>query len=57
MEICDDNHDEIVFDSRNCPLCDEISNREQLERELNEANEEIEKLKGVIELKREQLES
>lgn len=46
MEICKDNHEEIVFDSRDCPLCVE----QGIVKELEEKVEELEgNLKEVFE--------
>lgn len=43
MELCSDNHPEIVFNGHNCPMCeaiteiDDLSNQvEKLERKLAE---------------------
>lgn len=50
MEICSDNHDEIVHTSRKCPLCevldlynDQRSDIEQLEQEIEDLKYEYEK--------------
>ena len=40
MKICDEDHDEIVYDSRNCPLCEKIGELKSLEEELNKCQEQ-----------------
>ena len=42
MELCDDGHDEICFDSRNCPVC-EI--HDELQRQISDLEDEIYDLK------------
>ena len=41
MTICSDNHEEIVYEGRICPLCEE---RETLEERVKELEEEIAEL-------------
>ena len=45
MEICDDNHEEIVFERAGkygrCPLCKAVERINDLEEDLGEAREEI----------------
>ena len=41
MNICEDNHDEIVYDGHRCPLCDAI-------REMNSLYDEIRILKDDL---------
>jgi hypothetical protein len=39
MELCNDGHDEICFEGRNCPLCKAI---EETDAEIKRLKEEIE---------------
>ncbi len=46
MTICDGdrlgiNHEEIVHEDGDCPLCAEISNREEIEKERDKLQEEL----------------
>ena len=36
MDICSSGHDEIVYDERNCPLCEANGQIEELEKEKKE---------------------
>lgn len=45
MELCEDGHDLICYESRKCPACellDTISNMEDQIYDLNEKNKELE---------------
>lgn len=45
MDICCCGHDEIVYNERNCPLCEaneQIVNLEKEQKTLNEMNETLE---------------
>lgn len=44
MNICSNNHDEIVYESRECPLCKVISELNELEDIMNDIDEENTKL-------------
>lgn len=35
MRICDDGHDEIVYDVRNCPMCRITTEKAKLEGEIS----------------------
>lgn len=55
MELCDSGHTEICFEGYNCPMClahDRIRELEddnkQLERQLEDANEEIDNLQNSL---------
>lgn len=39
MKICEYKHDEIVHESRHCPLCEAINKIEVLEDEIKNLNE------------------
>lgn len=45
MNLCNDNHDEICFDSRKCPLC---VLRDDYETQINELEEKIISLESDI---------
>ena len=36
MNLCSDNHDEICFEGKDCPMCAVILEKEELEKELEE---------------------
>ena len=44
MDICSKNHDEIVYDSNKCPLCEAL---ESLKAEIEEHNELSDKLSEI----------
>jgi hypothetical protein len=44
MYLCSDNHDEVCYDSRTCPVCVRIEEIKELEQRLVEAETQIEKL-------------
>jgi hypothetical protein len=63
MEICDNGHDPIAFESYNhlahrevkCPLCKLIEERDALQVQLDEAIDQVDGLKDdIAELKAEQ---
>lgn len=41
FNICDKDHDEIVFEGRNCPLCAGITDRKELEETVEKLEQEI----------------
>jgi transcription initiation factor IIE alpha subunit len=44
MELCEDGHDQICFDSRNCPLCEELKKQSDFEDEIYNLKEKIREL-------------
>lgn len=48
MEFCEDGHDQVCFDSRNCPVCEEIKKYSDLEDENYDLKEEISDLKNKL---------
>ena len=42
MNICSKYHDEIVFEGRQCPLCDVISELDEIKETLEKLREENE---------------
>lgn len=48
MELCSDGHDEVCYDGRNCPVCEQIKETESVVEDLQKAEAEIERLKDEI---------
>jgi hypothetical protein len=48
MEICDSGHDEIVFDTRWCPLCQAYEEMHELEERCERLEAEKDKLEETI---------
>ena len=44
MTLCDDGHDEVCFESRNCPVCAVMEERDKIQERLDDAKAEIEAL-------------
>lgn len=44
MKVCDDSHDEIVYNGRLCPLCEALNRIDRLEEEVEDLNKEIKNL-------------
>jgi hypothetical protein len=42
MNLCSDNHDEIAYEGRNCPMCELISDHNNAVTELKEKIESLE---------------
>ncbi len=47
--MCSRNHDTIVYDSYDCPLCEKIKELESQEKEIDKLNDEVDGLKNQIE--------
>jgi len=45
MNLCSDNHDEICYEGRYCPLCDM---RDELDESITELEREINDLRNTI---------
>jgi hypothetical protein len=45
MNICKDGHEEIIFNGKDCPLCDALCTKDDLETEVETLCDEIEELK------------
>ena len=41
MYVCDDNHDEIVHDGYDCPLCDALKENEELEDKVTTLEKDV----------------
>ena len=41
MYLCDDKHDEVCYESRNCPVCESTKEIDRLQREIEELQEEL----------------
>ena len=48
MKMCDDMHDEIVWATGPCPLCEEIGHRLRVEDDLSNARDEINGLRYEV---------
>jgi len=48
MEMCEDGHDQVCYDSRNCPVCEEIKRYSDLEDENYNLKEKIEELENTL---------
>ena len=48
MEFCEDGHDQVCFDSRNCPVCEELKKYSDIEDENYDLKEEISDLKNKL---------
>jgi transcription initiation factor IIE alpha subunit len=46
MRMCDDGHDEIVYECKQCPVCKAMREIDDLERENSELREELEATNG-----------
>lgn len=57
MKICEDGHDEIVFDGfKKCPLCTAKEEAQEAKDDLDTANDKIDLLEEKITSLKEQLE-
>ena len=45
MNLCDDGHDEVCFEVRNCPCCDKLKEISDLEDKIYNLTKEISDLK------------
>lgn len=41
MNLCSDNHDEICFEGRTCPLCERLKEIEELKSQVSNLKDEI----------------
>ena len=41
MNLCDDGHDEVCFDSRHCPVCEIIKDNKDYVERLTQDNEDL----------------
>lgn len=52
MNLCSDNHEEICFESRKCPMCAQKEEHEEaireMDRKLEKATEEISELESRL---------
>lgn len=55
MEVCSNGHDEIVYDSRNCPLCEMIEEKDEAEKLVEGLENKVADLEAEIEEIREPL--
>jgi hypothetical protein len=45
LTVCTDGHDDVAYDARNCPVCEELKKISDLEDKIYGLNEEIADLK------------
>jgi len=48
MNLCDDGHDEVCYECRNCPVCASKKEIDDLQRETEDLRDEIRELKEAI---------
>ena len=36
MNLCDDGHEEVCFEGRNCPVCEKIEEIRELEKQIDD---------------------
>ena len=48
MEICEDGHDQVCFDGRNCPACELLKSNSDFEDKVYDLNEKIDNLNDEI---------
>ena len=41
MKLCDDEHDEVCYNGRNCPVCEKMKEIEVLEEKICELEQEL----------------
>lgn len=45
MNLCNDGHEEICYEGRNCPVCESKKEIDRLERETEDLRDEIKEMK------------
>jgi hypothetical protein len=45
MSQCDNDHEEVVYVSRHCPVCEKMKEISYLEKDIERLNEELEAMK------------
>lgn len=48
MKICDEAHDEIVFDNKYCPLCEALDNVKELEKEVGNLQDDLTRANDAV---------
>jgi hypothetical protein len=48
LVLCDDGHDEVCYDARNCPVCEELKKISDLEDKIYDLTQEIKELNERI---------
>jgi len=48
MTLCDDGHEEICYEGRNCPVCEFKLQLEDLEQIISDKDQELQKLSNRI---------
>jgi len=50
MELCSDGHEEVCFEGRTCPVCEEMDEIKRLEREIKDLENEVKEIKNGIDV-------
>jgi len=45
MELCSSGHNEVCYECKNCPVCETLAEKEELENEISDLKSEIESFK------------
>lgn len=48
MELCSNNHDEVCYEVRFCPMCEKINEIDDLKEEIEELETEIAELEEKL---------
>jgi len=48
MNLCDDDHEEVCFEGRDCPVCFEIGQREELVAENRDLTSQVDELELAV---------
>lgn len=48
MNLCESGHDEICFEGRKCPLCEEVERSAKLEDEISDLKDQIAELEKEV---------
>ena len=48
MELCDSDHEQICYDSVNCPLCEATDKNNDLESEIEELKGKVSELQAEV---------
>ena len=56
MQLCDNYHQEVCYDGRDCPVCEAIAEKEGVESELELTKQSLEATNEVIEELRDEIE-
>lgn len=48
MRLCDDGHEEVCYEGKDCPVCDAIAELREAEEQIRDLTERIETLEAVL---------